>query len=163
MRRTTRTAATTLLLVLTFGCHAAHAANETTKAAPGAPGAATSPAQAPTNAESAASPAGASASVSAGGPETGLAAVYNRRLNGHKTASGERYDANALTAAHKTLPFGTKVRVTNDRNHKSVVLRINDRGPTQHGRVLDVSSAAARQLGIAPMAMAEVSVEPIGK
>ena len=92
-----------------------------------------------------------------------MAAVYNHRLSGHKTANGERYDANRLTAAHKTLPFGTKVKVTNVKNQKTVTVRINDRGPTQAGRILDLSTAAAQKLGIKPTAMAEVSTEVVGK
>ena len=64
-----------------------------------------------------------------------------------KTASGERMNPSAMTAAHRSLPFGTKVRVTNKRNGKSVVVRINDRGPFIKGRVIDVSKAAARELG----------------
>ena len=64
-----------------------------------------------------------------------------------KTASGERMNPSAMTAAHRTLPFGTKVKVTNKRNGKTVVVRINDRGPFIKGRVLDVSKAAARSLG----------------
>ncbi|WP_245428466.1 septal ring lytic transglycosylase RlpA family protein [Kumtagia ephedrae] len=64
-----------------------------------------------------------------------------------RTASGERMNPSAMTAAHRSLPFGTKIRVTNKHNGKSVVVRINDRGPFIRGRVLDVSKAAARQLG----------------
>ena len=64
-----------------------------------------------------------------------------------KTASGERMNPAALTAAHRTLPFGTKVKVTNQRNGKSVVVRINDRGPFAKGRVIDLSKAAASKLG----------------
>jgi rare lipoprotein A len=64
-----------------------------------------------------------------------------------KTASGERMDPSKLTAAHRTLPFGTKLKVTNQKNGKSVVVRINDRGPFIKGRVIDVSKAAAKQLG----------------
>ena len=70
--------------------------------------------------------------------------MYSDRLNGHKTASGKRYDKTALTAAHPTLPFGSKVKVTNEKNGKSVVVTINDRGPTQPELVLDISQAAAR-------------------
>lgn len=77
--------------------------------------------------------------------ETGKASVY--AYHGGKTASGERSDPNALTAAHRTLPFGTQVRVTNNRNGRSVVVRVNDRGPFIRGRVIDVTPAAARQLG----------------
>jgi len=64
-----------------------------------------------------------------------------------KTASGERMNPSAMTAAHRTLPFGTKVRVTNKKNGKSVVVRINDRGPFGRGRIIDVSKAAAHRLG----------------
>ena len=96
-------------------------------------------------------------------PESGLAAVYSDKLNGRKTANGEKYNRNKLTAAHKTLPFGSNVRVTNVANKKSVVLRINDRGPTQAGRVLDISPAAAKALGINPRGMAKVDVETVAK
>ena len=64
-----------------------------------------------------------------------------------RTANGERMNPDALTAAHRSLPFGTKVKVTNKRNGKSVVVRINDRGPFVHGRVIDLSKAAAKRLG----------------
>jgi rare lipoprotein A len=77
--------------------------------------------------------------------ETGIASVY--AYSGGKTASGERADPGALTGAHRTLPFGTQVRVTNKRNGHSVVVRINDRGPFTRGRVIDVTPAAARVLG----------------
>ncbi len=66
---------------------------------------------------------------------------------GSRTASGERMNPSAMTAAHRTLPFGTKVRVTNKRNGKTVVVRINDRGPFIRGRILDLSKGAARELG----------------
>ena len=69
-----------------------------------------------------------------GETQTGLAAYYSRRLNGGRTASGERFDNGALTTAHQTLPFGTRVRVTNLKNKKSVVLRVNDRGPARQSR-----------------------------
>jgi rare lipoprotein A len=72
---------------------------------------------------------------------TGVASYYN---SGKQTANGERFNPNGLTAAHRTLPFGTKVRVTNMRNGKSVVVRINDRGPFIHGRVIDLSLGAAK-------------------
>ena len=79
---------------------------------------------------------------------SGVASYYGARFNGRRTASGERFDMNAMTAAHKTLPFGTRVRVTNPSTGKSVVVRINDRGPYAHGREIDVSRAAATQLGL---------------
>ena len=90
--------------------------------------------------------------------ETGLAAVYSDKLAGHVTASGKKYDPNKLTAAHKTLPFGTHVRVTNTKNGKSVVLRITDRGPRQANRILDITPRAAHSLGIRKTAMGEVKL-----
>ncbi len=95
--------------------------------------------------------------AAAGASETGLAAVYSDKLNGRKTASGVRYDRNKLTAAHKTLPFGTLVRVTNNKNKKSVTLRITDRGPAQPDRILDISPRAAKALGISRLGMGEVT------
>lgn len=77
----------------------------------------------------------------------GIASWYGRGFAGHRTASGERFDPSELTAAHRTLPFGTRVRVT-DAAGDSVVVRINDRGPYARGRVIDLSRAAARKLGI---------------
>lgn len=79
---------------------------------------------------------------------TGVASYYGKRFHGRLTANGERFNMNAMTAAHKTLPFGTKVRVTNPRNGKSVVVRINDRGPFIRGRTIDLSRGAARKIGI---------------
>lgn len=78
----------------------------------------------------------------------GVASYYANHFHGRRTASGERFDMAALTAAHRTLPFGSKVRVTNPANGKSVVVRINDRGPFTRGRTIDVSHAAARRLGL---------------
>jgi rare lipoprotein A len=85
------------------------------------------------------------AASSAALAESGVASVY--AYSGGKTASGERANPGSLTAAHRTLPFGTQVRVTNKRNGQSVVVRINDRGPFIRGRVIDVTPAAARALG----------------
>ena len=87
--------------------------------------------------------------------ESGIASVYG--YNGSKTASGERAHPGGMTAAHRTLPFGTRVRVTNHRNGKSVMVRINDRGPFVRGRVIDVTPAAAQALafsGLAPVSLA---------
>ncbi|NNE23600.1 MAG: septal ring lytic transglycosylase RlpA family protein [Rhizobiales bacterium] len=78
---------------------------------------------------------------------------------GTRTANGERFNPNGLTAAHRTLKFGTKVRVTNLRNGKSVVVRINDRGPFIRSRIIDVSMGAARQIGLTRMGVAKVKVE----
>jgi rare lipoprotein A len=79
--------------------------------------------------------------------QVGLASYYDSRFHGEQTASGERYDEKALTAAHRTLPFGTHVQVTNLSNGRSVVVTITDRGPFARGRVIDVSRRAARRLG----------------
>jgi rare lipoprotein A len=87
---------------------------------------------------------------SAASAETGIASVY--AYSGSKTASGERASPGGFTAAHRTLPFGTQVRVTNKRNGNSVVVRINDRGPFIRGRVIDVTPAAARALGFSGLA-----------
>lgn len=78
----------------------------------------------------------------------GMASYYGNELAGNRTASGERFDPGQLTAAHRSLPFGSLVRVTNTSNGDSVVVRINDRGPFAHGRVIDVSTAAAREIGM---------------
>ena len=78
----------------------------------------------------------------------GIASYYGRRFHGRRTASGERFDMNAMTAAHKTLPFGSLVEVTNPNTGKSVTVRINDRGPYAHGRLIDLSRAAAEQIGL---------------
>lgn len=78
----------------------------------------------------------------------GTASYYASQFHGRRTASGERFDMAALTAAHRTLPFGSMVRVTNPANGKSVVVRINDRGPFTRGRTIDVSRAAAQRLGL---------------
>jgi rare lipoprotein A len=94
----------------------------------------------------------------AAGAETGLAAVYSDKLNGRKTASGKIYRSTGMTAAHKTLPFGTKVKVTNTKNDKSTELTITDRGPVQTDRVLDITPRAAQALGISKRGMAPVSV-----
>ena len=97
----------------------------------------------------------------AGDKETGLAAVYSDVMDGHVTASGQLYDKSKLTAAHKTLPFGTKIKVTNTKNNRSVVLRVNDRGPVQAGRILDISPAAAARLRISSKVMREVTLEVV--
>ncbi len=78
----------------------------------------------------------------------GMASYYGNELAGNRTASGERFNPSQLTAAHRSLPFGSRVRVTNTANGDSVIVRINDRGPFSHGRVIDVSHAAAREIGM---------------
>ena len=94
-----------------------------------------------------------------GRTERGMATWYGGRLNGSATASGERFDQSQLTAAHKTLPLGTVVRVTNLKNERQVTVRINDRGPYGHGRIIDVSRAAARILGMIDDGVVPVVIE----
>jgi len=96
-----------------------------------------------------------------GATETGKASYYGDRHHGRKTASGERFDQHALTAAHRSLPFGTRVRVTNLSNERSVVVRINDRGPFVRGRIIDVSRAAAERLGMLRAGVVPVRVEQL--
>jgi len=91
--------------------------------------------------------------------ETGLASFYHVVLHGRRTASGEAFNRHALTAAHKTLPFGTLVRVINLRNDRSVVVRVNDRGPLHKNRVIDVSPRAARELGFLAYGVTWVKLE----
>lgn len=96
------------------------------------------------------------------GSETGMASYYAHKFHGEKTASGEVYDENGLTAAHRKLPFGTQVRVTNLANGKKVVLLINDRGPFAEGRIIDVSYRAAQDLDFVREGLARVRVEVVG-
>ena len=91
--------------------------------------------------------------------EEGAAAYYDESLHGTSTASGEPYDRNAMTAAHRTLAFGTKVRVTNLDNGKIVVVRINDRGPHVKSRIIDLSGASAEKLGMLDAGEAIVRIE----
>lgn len=92
----------------------------------------------------------------------GIASWYGPGFHGRRSASGERYNQNALTAAHRSLPFGTNVLVTNLNNGRSVVVRINDRGPFVRGRVIDLSAAAARALGVMQSGIAPVQLQVIG-
>lgn len=89
-------------------------------------------------------------------PSFGIASSYSEES---QTASGERFNANGLTAAHRTLPFGTRVRVTNHSNGRSVVVTINDRGPFVSGRIIDVTPAAARALGMSGLAPVTIERE----
>jgi rare lipoprotein A len=88
----------------------------------------------------------------------GMASYYGNEFQGRKTANGERYDKNELSGAHRTLPFGTMVRVRNTANDRSVVVRINDRGPWKESRVLDVSFAAAQELDMTRSGTVSVEV-----
>lgn len=92
---------------------------------------------------------------------TGKASYYGKKWNGRKTASGEVFNTDSLTCAHKTLPFGTMLKVTNQKNGKSVIVRVTDRGPYIEGRIIDLSLAAATQIdmvhsGVAPVEIAQV-------
>jgi rare lipoprotein A len=93
--------------------------------------------------------------------ERGVASWYGADFHGHLTASGECYNMHAMTAAHKTLPLGTLVRVTCLENKRSVVVRINDRGPFVDGRIIDLSYGAAKQLGLTDEGIAKVQVETV--
>ncbi len=105
----------------------------------------------------------ADANAAAAAPEdSGLAAVYSDRLNGHRTASGRIYHRNGLTAAHKTLPFGTRIKVTDAATGKSVTLTVDDRGPKQAGRILDITPRAAHLLGMPRSGLARVTVQLVG-
>jgi len=95
-------------------------------------------------------------------PQQGMASVYSKDFDGKRTASGERYDSRALTAAHRTLPLGTQIRVTNLDNGKSVRVRVNDRGPHVRGRIVDLSSRAAAALGFST-GVARVRIEVLGR
>ncbi|MDI2593779.1 septal ring lytic transglycosylase RlpA family protein [Pseudomonas sp. N3-W] len=93
--------------------------------------------------------------------QTGVASYYGSRHHGKRTASGEPFNLNAMTAAHRQLPFGTLVKVTNLNNDRSCVLRINDRGPHTRGRLIDVSRAAAERLGMLGSGTAQVRVQAL--
>ena len=91
--------------------------------------------------------------------QVGVASWYGPGFHGRKTASGERFDQNDFTAAHRKLPLGSEVKVTNLENGRSITVEINDRGPYAKGRVLDLSKAAARKLGMVENGVAKVRIE----
>ena len=93
--------------------------------------------------------------------QTGLASWYGRQFHGRKTASGDTFDMNGLTAAHRSLPLNCYVKVTNKTNGKSVVVKVNDRGPFHGNRVMDLSYGAAKQLGITNKGVGNVSIERV--
>lgn len=93
--------------------------------------------------------------------QTGVASWYGRQFHGRKTASGETYDMNGLTAAHRSLPLNCYIRVTNKSNGKSVVVKVNDRGPFHGNRVLDLSYGAAKSIGLTNAGTARVSIERV--
>lgn len=89
----------------------------------------------------------------------GISAWYGQRLHGNRTSDGGRFDLNKMTAAHRTLPFGSKVRVTNEKNGKSVVVTITDRGPSSRRYIIDISRGAAEKIGMRRAGIAPVTVE----
>ena len=127
-----------------------------------APVAAPAPAPAPAPA-AVATPAPAKPMAVSTEAGDGKVAYYGRKFAGRKTASGERFNPNAMTMAHKSLPFGTLVRVTNTKNKRSVVVRVNDRGPTNPGLVGDLSLAAAKKLHMLRSGVVDAKLEVVGK
>lgn len=93
--------------------------------------------------------------------ETGYASWYGEKFHGHKTSNGETYNMFSMTAAHKTLPLPSFVKVTNTRNGKSTIVRVNDRGPFHEGRIIDLSMAAAAKIGVISLGTAPVKIEVI--
>ena len=93
--------------------------------------------------------------------QNGMASWYGRQFHGNKTASGERFDMNAMTAAHRSLPLACYIRVTNRDNGKSVIVKVNDRGPFHGKRILDLSYAAAKQIGITQRGTGNVIIERV--
>ena len=94
--------------------------------------------------------------------QRGIASWYGRKFHGRKTSNGEIYDMYAMTAAHKTLPLGVHVRVTHLQNGRSIIVRVNDRGPFVAGRIIDLSYSAANKLGIVDAGTAQVQVQALG-
>lgn len=109
--------------------------------------------------QAATAPAAPAAAPAGNHAMEGVAAWYGHKFAGRRTASGKRFNPNAMTAAHPTLPFGTRVNVTNTRNNRNVLVTINDRGPTSPKRMLDVSVAAAKKLGFVRAGLTEVKLE----
>lgn len=100
-----------------------------------------------------------SSAISHAKPIVGVASFYGGKFQGKRTASGEIFNANAMTAAHRSLPFGTLIMVTNLRNGQSVVVRVNDRGPHVRGRIIDLSKAAAKKIGLGHAGSTRVKLE----
>lgn len=144
-------AAATASLVLALS-PIAYAQTTAQTAAPAA-----APAAAPTT------PAAASEKAAGADSSEGKVAYYGKKFNGRKTASGERFNAGAMTMAHKTLPFGTMVKVTNIKNNKSVVVRVNDRGPSQPDRIGDLTSGAASKIRMIRTGVIDAKLEVVGQ
>ncbi len=110
----------------------------------------------------AAKPAMAAAPAASSDTMEGKVAHYGAKFNGRKTAGGEVFNSNSMTMAHKTLPFGTRVKVTNLANKKSVVVRVNDRGPTSPDRIGDLTTGAARKIGMTKAGVVNARLEVVG-
>ncbi len=110
-----------------------------------------------------AAPATKMAAPASGDASEGKVAHYGAKFNGRKTASGEVFNVDAMTMAHKTLPFGTRVKVTNLANKKSVVVRVNDRGPSSPDRVGDLTTGAARKIGMTKAGVVDARLEVVGQ
>lgn len=104
---------------------------------------------------------GGASSVPSGHSESGLASFYGNEFQSRKTANGERFDQGKLTAAHRTLPFGTRLKVTNTQNGKSVQVRVNDRGPFVKGRIIDLSSSAFKTIASQNAGVVPVRIQVI--
>lgn len=155
------TVITSLLTCILASLFSLSTASAQSTAAPAAAPAAVIPAATPA-ATSAPAPA-ASKPQTSGDALEGKIAYYGAKFNGRKTASGERFNASAMTMAHKTLPFGTLVKVSNPKNKRSVVVRVNDRGPSTPDRIGDLTRAAALKLGIVKAGTADVTLTVVGK
>lgn len=108
-----------------------------------------------------ASEASARRPIRPGDVQVGMASYYGKGFVGKRTANGERFDPNQMTAAHKTMPFGTRVRVTRQKGGQSVVVRVNDRCGCTHGRIIDVTEGAARKLDMIRSGVAKVRLEVV--
>lgn len=95
--------------------------------------------------------------------QVGVASWYGSKFEGRKTSGGERYDMYGMTCAHRSLPLGTWLRVTNLKNHRTAYVRVNDRGPVLQDRIVDLSYAAARVLGLSSVGVGRVRLEVVGK
>lgn len=123
----------------------------------------TQPASAQATAPAAAPAAAAATATAKEMAESGKAVYYSNKFNGRKTYSKERFSNAKMVAAHRTLPMGTLVQVTNTKNNKTAVVRIIDRGPSQPERIIDVSRAAAQKLGFVRAGITDVTIKVIGK
>jgi rare lipoprotein A len=138
------------LAMIVAGCAQQAVAPEVPPAPPAAPAAPPAPAAPAPGAER-----------QPGEPQRGRVSLYGEEFAGKTTASGERFDPEGLTMAHRTLPFGTRVRVTNLENQRSVVVTVNDRGPFVAGRIADLSLGAARQIGMVANGVVDAILEVV--